>query len=483
MVTSLLSAILIAAACTGPYCGPDADFERPTGSVLGVSAAPAVDIGPDGALFLVWEQRAFGEADILFNRREPGPAGSWGAPVRLDTDAAGAARSLEPRVAAGPGDWIHVVWQDARDGKDDLRYRRSSDGGRSWIATDERLGSGLAGEAVSAMPALAADGVGRVWVAWEEQQDGLRDIRLRVSSDHGETWGPELRADSDAPGSGTSYHPQLVVWDDGTALVIWWDERDGAADLYVRRSLAAGGTWDGPERRLDPGEAGAGASRDARVSVSGDVVAVAWEEAEGAGRSQIATGTSPDRGTTWETPRTKGLGVDPVPVHVAGETMVVWIDGPVGGAREKTSIGGRVREIPRPVGLEATGGEGRGARQLSSLEGPSAIWAGASRGGGAADQRAWAVRTGSSIGRGVVEIFRGTREVDSQGARGAGETASIGVRWRRHRTVLFGESLQATSVPVTALGPVGVASGSALHVIWVARTGEIDDLGHVRIDP
>ena len=69
------------------------------------------------------------------------------------------------------------------------------------------------------MSSLAVDGLGRLYVAWEDTRAGDRDLWLVASDDGGVTWEPELRIDSDAAGSGVSYHPQLLVWNDGTVLV------------------------------------------------------------------------------------------------------------------------------------------------------------------------------------------------------------------------------------------------------------------------
>ncbi|HMB67910.1 MAG TPA: sialidase family protein, partial [bacterium] len=207
----------------------------------GRPSAPAAAALPDGTALLVWESRREGaQADILFSRREPGPEGGWlGEPFRLDTDPPGAVRSLEPRIAVGQGETVHVAWQSARDGEDDILVRRSPDGGRSW-APEIRVDGDPPGASLSSMPALAADRRGRVYVAWEDQRNGDRDIYLARSTDGGATFRPEVRVDADEPGAGVSYHPDLLCWDDGTVLVFWRDERDGLADVYLRRSTDAG---------------------------------------------------------------------------------------------------------------------------------------------------------------------------------------------------------------------------------------------------
>jgi hypothetical protein len=467
MPPSLVVPAFLAATCVGPYCGPDTDFERPTGGLPGDAGAPALALAADGAVLLAWEHRAGGARDIYVNRREPAPDGDWlPEPRRVDTDAPGAARSLEVRVAAGAANRIYAVWQDARNGRDDLYLNRSSDGGRTWEAPDTRLDEDSAGAAVSSMPALRADRAGRVYVAWEDQRFGSRDILFRRSTDHGATWDPERRVDTDPPGAGVSYHPQIVAWDDGTVLVCWWDERDGLADLYFRRSLDEGATWEPSERRVDPGDPGAHASHDARISVRGDQVAVAW--AEEAGRhGQLALRASPDRGATWGELKPLGRGTGVVPVaRESGAPAVGWIDPPAAGlSGEKTSIGGRIVPLPIPVGVRLATAADLSAQRVSASPGPATLWLG--EGGG----RWWAARSGNVVGRGMVEVYR----MAAEGGRSP---------WRTERTLLFGEALRAAAVPVTAHSLVGAVSPKGvLHLAWVIRIGNAEELGFTAIAP
>ena len=472
MPSPLFAALTLAAACTGPYCGPDTPFEQPTRGILGEAAAPV--LASDGkGVFVVWEHRVLGEPDILFTRREAREGGAWDeTPRRLDTDPPGAARSLEPRIATGVPGTLHVVWQDGRDGSDGIRTNRSTDGGRQWLEADVLLDDAPAGASISSMPGIAADRAGWVGVVWESQRDGERDIRFRRSVDRGESWEPARRLDSDAAGSGVSYHPQIVAWEGGDVAVVWWDERDGRADVYLRRSRDGGATWPEAERRLDPGAPGEETSRDVRLAVDGDRLALTWEEGTKGAGGRIVARQSTDRGATWGELRTLGYGDDPSPLVGAGGPLGAWTQSAPAAGHAMTSIGGRLVEIVPAIGLWVASEEDRGGQRLSEADGPASVWAGGS--GDVPATSLWVVRTGSSVGRGVVEIFRGASEA-------GGGPGAAPVRWRRTRTVLFGESLQSTAVPVIALGPAGVVSDEALHVVWVARTGESDDLGYLRV--
>jgi hypothetical protein len=459
MLSALACAILVA-QCSGPYCTPDSDFERPAGDAKGVAAAPDLAVAPDGAALLVWESRRDGEPDVLFRRREPGRDPAWlAAPVRLDGGEPGAARSLEPRLAAGPGGAVYAVWQDRAFGRDAILFSRSSDGGRTWARREAPLGGG---PAASSMASLAAAG-DDVFVAWEDLGAGERDIRFARSGDRGATWDDARDVGTDEAGRAASWHPQIAAWPDGGLVVAWWDDRDGLSDLYVRRSRDGGRSWEGPEVRLDPGAPGETASRDASLAVAGDRMVVAWEEQSADGTpSRLVWRASDDRGATWGELAEAGRGRDPVPL--ASATLPTWIAWLVNaaGTAERTSIGGRIVDIARPVRLDVRAPGEEMPVPLSSVSGPASLWAGASA------DRFWAARTGTDGGRAVLEVFEN---------RGTGT-------WAPAVELRFGLDFLATQVEITAHALRGaVGADGVVHFAWIADYGGAGDVGYFRLQP
>lgn len=448
MPTLLAAGLLAAQACTGPFCGPDDVFEHPGDGLVGSAAAPAVALGAGASVLVAWEQRSGGEPDIVCNRRGPGPKGTWmPRPVRLDGGEWGASRSLEPRVVADRKGRAWVVWQERQpDGAYDLRLARSTDDGRSWEA-DRRVGGGVPGATRSlAAPALAGDGA--LVVAWEDLRAGSRDLWMARSADGGAVWEPERRIDSDAPGAGVSYHPQVVAWEDGTLLVAWWDERDGLGDVYVRRTVDGGGEWSGPETRLDPGAPGEAASHGAAVARDGDTVSLAWEETSGELAGRIMSRTSTDRGATWGRQEIDGMGERPFVVARAGGKPLVGWALPALHSGEKTSVGGRIREMLVPVASNVAVPGGR-VTPLLALEGLASQWGG--RGG----RYAYVARGGTAAGRAVVDV--NWVELD---------TPEIGPR--QAALLNYGEDLLRSADEVTARSLAGaVTPDGDLHLVWI----------------
>jgi hypothetical protein len=259
---------------------------------------------------------------------------------------------------------VLAAWQDARNGRDDVYVNRSTDGGRTWLAEDLRIESDAPGGATSSMISLVTDGKGGVFLAWEDERSGERDIRFTRSVDDGTTWEADRRIDSDEAGTAASFHPQIACWADGALAVIWWDERDGLADVYVRRSRDAGASWEGPEVRLDGGAAGGAGSHDVRIAVAGDSLFVQWKEGVGEVVEEVER-VSGDRGRTFAPARAVSRALPPAnTIREEGGGLTTLVAEPAGKGlrfvRASSSRRPRRPERPRPrPGSPAAAGSAR----------------------------------------------------------------------------------------------------------------------------
>jgi len=252
----------------------------------------------DGVLYVVWVDARNGQNDVFFNKSTDGGRTWLAADVRLNTDAAGAATAGDPDVVcAGPYVW--VVWEDDRDGEKDIRLQRSSDAGDTWLANDVRLDQDAAGAAASGDPLLSvnrADGRSLV-VVWEDDRNAARDVFVRSSSDRGATWSNESLVNANGAGTSISDRPRIAR-DGNRVYVVWSDDRNGQNDVFFNRSDDNGATWLAADVRLDTDAAGAGFSFDPDIDAEGENVYVAWVDNRG-GALDIHFNRSTDGGATW----------------------------------------------------------------------------------------------------------------------------------------------------------------------------------------
>jgi hypothetical protein len=263
---------------------------------------------------VVWYDDRDGDEEIYYKRSTDGGV-SWGADTRLTNNTA---LSDNPSVAVS-GSVVHVVWYDDRDGNREIYYKRSTDGGVSW-GSDTRL-TNNPGWSVS--PSVALSG-SVVHVVWEDLRDGNEEVYYKRSTDAGASWGTDTWLTMDTMGTDASFDPSVAV--SGSVVhVVWYDYRAGNVEIYYKRSTDAGVSW-GADTRLTSNLA---LSVSPTVAVFGSVVHVVWRE-ERDGNGEIYYKRSTDAGVSWgaDTRLTNNpdLSVSPS-VAVSGSVVhVVWYD-------------------------------------------------------------------------------------------------------------------------------------------------------------
>jgi hypothetical protein len=317
----------------------------------GISFSSSMSVS-GSLIHIAWRDDRDGNQEIYYIRSTDGGE-TWGTETRLTSDPA---RSYVPGVAAN-GLSVHVVWVDMRPpGYYGIYYKRSDDGGLTWGA-DTRLTDS---PSFTLNPSLAVSGE-NVFVAWDDNQDGNKEIYFKRSADGGQTWQPETRLTFN---DGSSLCPSIIV--SGPYVHCVWDNAmNGNTEILYRRSANYGLSWDSIKQLTD----NPGSSTWAHVSAYGPSVHVAWED-DRDGNVGVYYKRSQDNGLTWGNDtclnsfsfcsRGPNLAVAGQVVHAA------WYDyrdfnyeiyykrnstGGITGANETSPAGsaGRIRVFPNPA--------------------------------------------------------------------------------------------------------------------------------------
>jgi hypothetical protein len=131
---------------------------------------------------------------------------------------------------------IHLVHQEDKSGNQEIFYIRTTDGGLSW--TRKRLTWTFG---ISYQPAIAADSGSNIHVVWQEYFRWPNyEIYYKKSTDGGASWIVTKRLSWSA---GTSINPDVVVDTGGNIHVVWQDDTIGNNDVYYKRSTNGGVSW------------------------------------------------------------------------------------------------------------------------------------------------------------------------------------------------------------------------------------------------
>ncbi len=242
----------------------------------GIQDAPAIVSDGSGGAIVAWRDArggAAGGTDLYAQRIDATGTTRWTANGVAVCAAAGAQDAPVIESDGAGGAWI--AWGDARTGTRDVHVQRLSGNGTPALVTDGALvGGGLNDQL---LPAIARDGAGGLFVAWEDHRaGGIEGIDLyaqRLSPAGTALWtanGAPISA-----GPGRQIKPALIADGAGGCVTAWMDSRDNTSGTttyflpYAQRVDAGGASrWTAGGVRVEV--TGTGTASPATPSIAGD---------------------------------------------------------------------------------------------------------------------------------------------------------------------------------------------------------------------
>lgn len=203
-------------------------------------SAPVVDA--DGAVHVLFLRRYDdGPVDLVHARSSDG--GTTFTNTTLDRQQLTGRDYDSPRLAVAPdGRTLYAVASDNRQGRPDVYFRHSDDGGDTWgqaaLLSDRSSGGAF-------LPDVSVSPQGRIDVVYyERSRENVDQVMWAHSFDGGATFERQLQLndgsiDRDigyAYEVGDSYGPE-VVSTSGTALVVWSDSRLGTVETDTQDTV------------------------------------------------------------------------------------------------------------------------------------------------------------------------------------------------------------------------------------------------------
>jgi hypothetical protein len=302
----------------------------------GGGVQPQAVVDSEGAIHLVFLRGKPDASDVYYSRRKPGES-SFEAPARVNTEpgsavAIGTVRGA--RIAIGRGGRIHIAWNGTQGAKpanpvggSPLLYARS-DGKRSSFEPQRNLMTRTTG--LDGGGSIAADGEGRVYVAWHGQAKGSvgeanRRMWVARSTDDGATFSAEEVASGRPTGACGCCGTGAFVDSGGSAYLLYRAAAGGSErGMVLLTSRDKGSSFASTD--LDAWRINACPMSTASLAEGGGGVLAAWEN-----RSQVSfarvDGEAGGRASPTSPSGPGGSRKHPsVAVNRRGEALLVWAE-------------------------------------------------------------------------------------------------------------------------------------------------------------
>lgn len=203
----------------------------------GASIYPFAASDSSGGIYSVWADDSPGNFEIYY-KQSTDLGSSWSALTRLTWNSGG---SFTPVITVDSFYGIHIVWADDSPGNREIFYKNTMDNGSTWSAPRRLTWNSGTSESIS----IAMDTSGRIYIFWDDDSPGNREIYYKQSSDSGATWSAlgRLTWNPDWSGSPTANVDSL-----NGIHIIWQDETPGNFEIYYKNSTDSGATWSAVTR-------------------------------------------------------------------------------------------------------------------------------------------------------------------------------------------------------------------------------------------
>ncbi len=224
------------------------------------------------------------------------------------------------QVTIASGNNRFTVWQDDTPGNYDIYFRRSADNGATWQPTVNL--SNNPGPSVN--PQITVTGA-NVYVVWAQENAAgtTDDVFFRRSMNNGATFGPKVKISTADTDNIARTRPHVAA-SGAFVYVTWYD--DGAQDVFFRRSMNSGGTFQGVVNLSNSGTAH---QNTVALEAAGTNVYVGWVDVDAS--KDILLKRSTNSGGTFSGAKnlTNGGGVDPFGLDLAAtgsNVYATWSD-------------------------------------------------------------------------------------------------------------------------------------------------------------
>jgi len=190
----------------------------------GYSNYPAIVAEPSNYIHTIWEDDSPGN-NQLYYKKSTDEGASWSKMKRITWTSN---HSFWPVAAVDSSGNLHVIWGEKLSDGVELYHKKSTDSGATWT-TNKRI-TWTSGRCY--YPAITVDSSDHLYVVWYDDGPGNAEIFYKKTTDGGATWSASQRITWN---SGHSYDPAIAVDLSSNIHVLWTDGTPGNDEIYYKK--------------------------------------------------------------------------------------------------------------------------------------------------------------------------------------------------------------------------------------------------------
>jgi hypothetical protein len=308
---------------TSSDCGATWSTRQNISKMQSACERSAVAVEKSGAIDVVWSSNGadLKSSDIFFVRSTDG-AKTWSEPINVSNTPG---PSVEPAIAVGPDDSIHIVFTDTStaDYNKDILYVCSKDGEKQSSKTPFVPPVDISNTpGASTCPDLLVTPEGIVHAVWVDTTLGETRPEIYSARRVLDSWTQAIDVSCSAR---VSTHPSLA-YDKGKVFLAWSDNsrKETAADIWVDVGSKKG-KFSKPINVSDT----PGWSNEPRAAANNSQLVIVWTDTStGTLTPSIYARVTPDVGQDFTSvmnmSQKQGMSRHPSVIILGGKMIVVW---------------------------------------------------------------------------------------------------------------------------------------------------------------
>ena len=226
----------------------------PITNLLSDQCRPNIAVDNQNTIYVVWQDKRRGNWDIYLSTSADGL--NWSAAIPLIDINQDNANQTNPRIAVAPNNTVYIVWQDDRQGNQDIYMASSTNG-----FTSQTISALTQNSADQTQPTIAVDAADNVFVVWTDGRHGSTDIYGASSLNGWMNVSVVNKTDNQT-------EPAIATESEGSIIHLTWvDDTNGNKDVFY--AATEHGLPDTPLTGVNLIDDSAGADQTAPAIVTG----------------------------------------------------------------------------------------------------------------------------------------------------------------------------------------------------------------------